>query len=284
MDDIMQTKDINNQFTLSRNSIIDSPPELANLPHFNQKIDNKEYIINDSLPFKTNLKFSLMPVAFSLFNFILDIFQHDPNKGIFFLGHLIFISICSLISGLLINYYRKIGNPVIIFNREKGTVTFPEGFKKIPVTYNFNDTIMFISYGTPQLGGQYLGIKPKGKVKGYNIAGIVQDSHKSFILWYMDKNRPLPPGDLFSPYRNEDAKRLRDLGHPPPLHPMTREIKELTKEFYEQALNADLIDEAIYNGDPGTEPKQASGFYTYRKPNDLGKGFPKLKPEDRSIF
>jgi hypothetical protein len=37
-------------------------------------------------------------------------------------------------------------------------------------------------------------------------------------VWYMDKNRPLPPGDVFDAYREKDYLRRRAEGFPPPLY------------------------------------------------------------------
>ncbi|WP_314286608.1 hypothetical protein [Capnocytophaga sputigena] len=40
----------------------------------------------------------------------------------------------------------------------------------------------------------------------------------SFIVWYMDKNRPLPPGEAFDPYREKDFHRRKAEGFLPPLY------------------------------------------------------------------
>lgn len=40
----------------------------------------------------------------------------------------------------------------------------------------------------------------------------------SFYVWYMDKNRPLPPGSAFDPYRKKDFERRKAEGFPPPLY------------------------------------------------------------------
>lgn len=39
----------------------------------------------------------------------------------------------------------------------------------------------------------------------------------SLYVWYMDKNRPLPPGCAFDEYRKDDFKRRKAEGFPPPL-------------------------------------------------------------------
>ena len=40
----------------------------------------------------------------------------------------------------------------------------------------------------------------------------------SFYVWYMDKNRPLPPGSAFDPYRKKDYERRKAEGFPPPFY------------------------------------------------------------------
>lgn len=41
---------------------------------------------------------------------------------------------------------------------------------------------------------------------------------RSFYVWYMDKNRPLPPGTAFDPYRKKDFDRRRSEGFKSPLY------------------------------------------------------------------
>ncbi|MCD8178988.1 MAG: hypothetical protein LUE98_16920 [Tannerellaceae bacterium] len=43
----------------------------------------------------------------------------------------------------------------------------------------------------------------------------------SFFVWYMDKNRPLPPDPRLDPYRGKDYRRREKAGFPPPLYPST---------------------------------------------------------------
>ncbi len=52
----------------------------------------------------------------------------------------------------------------------------------------------------------------------------------SFMVWYMDKNRPLPPGSAFDEYREIDFERRKAEGFPPPLFPSRFPIPEATPE------------------------------------------------------
>jgi hypothetical protein len=52
----------------------------------------------------------------------------------------------------------------------------------------------------------------------------------SFITWYMDKNRPLPPGDLFDEFRQQDFERRKNEGFLKPLYSSNIPTPEATQE------------------------------------------------------
>ena len=52
----------------------------------------------------------------------------------------------------------------------------------------------------------------------------------SFYTWYMDKNRPLPPGEAFDRYRDKDFERRKTEGFPNPLYPSEIKTSEKTKK------------------------------------------------------
>ncbi|GAA0723991.1 hypothetical protein GCM10009430_28060 [Aquimarina litoralis] len=52
----------------------------------------------------------------------------------------------------------------------------------------------------------------------------------SFYVWYMDKNRPLPPVDVFDQFRQQDYERRKASGFPKPLYPSDIKTPETTKE------------------------------------------------------
>ena len=56
----------------------------------------------------------------------------------------------------------------------------------------------------------------------------------SFIVWYMDKNRPLPPGKVFDPYRKRDYERRKAEGFPEPLYESWISISEYYEYYDEQ--------------------------------------------------
>ena len=106
-----------------------------------------------------------------------------------------------------------------IFNREDGLITIP-GFLWSPnVTMRVED-IQFIR--TSHRGSAImLGMKRPYKIPlpysvVYGSQGIY-DEMLSFYLWYLDRNRPLPPGSAFDPYREEDYARRKAEGFPKPI-------------------------------------------------------------------
>jgi len=52
----------------------------------------------------------------------------------------------------------------------------------------------------------------------------------TFITWYMDKNRPLPPNKEFDQFRIKDFERRKAEGFPKPLYPGKIKTPEATKE------------------------------------------------------
>ena len=52
----------------------------------------------------------------------------------------------------------------------------------------------------------------------------------SFITWYMDRNRPLPPGTYYDRFREKDFERRKKEGFPKPLYPSDIPTPEHTPE------------------------------------------------------
>ncbi|MFK8269443.1 hypothetical protein ACI76B_11710, partial [Capnocytophaga cynodegmi] len=73
----------------------------------------------------------------------------------------------------------------------------------------------FAKKGNPSSGGE--------------IANLFLDEFWDFVVWYMDKNRPLPPGTAFDPYREADYQRRKAEGFPKPLYYSYVETPEATK-------------------------------------------------------
>lgn len=121
----------------------------------------------------------------------------------------------------------------LIFDRMNGTVTFPYLRFASPATIPFTDII-----GSPNFKEGYsmniqhpCFILNTGMSLKHNIATeeeaeqLVESTYKkvrerqwSFYSAYMDRNRPLPPGEVFDRYRHDDLIRLLKEGLPRPLY------------------------------------------------------------------
>ncbi|MCD9615081.1 hypothetical protein LVK10_14440, partial [Tenacibaculum maritimum] len=75
----------------------------------------------------------------------------------------------------------------------------------------------------------FVSSKKKPRVGGIIAHNLVEENW-SFMVWYMDKNRPLPPGSAFDAYREQDYQRRKAAGFPKPLYPSKIATPEATKE------------------------------------------------------
>ena len=120
-----------------------------------------------------------------------------------------------------------------ILNRRDGLITF-DGFLWQPnITMAFSEVEFCYSTGGTDLQGAYeLQIMRPNKWVTFALpilSGKNCYNGISFIVWYMDKNRPLPPGELFDPYREADYQRRKAEGFPKPLYYSYVETPEATK-------------------------------------------------------
>lgn len=131
----------------------------------------------------------------------------------------VYMAILPLSCGLLALYF-FMSNPtdVFVFNRKTGMLTYPNGFMR-KRTVPFQEAT-FIR-GQVSSGMEYIGIMHKNGTTWTSISGGFKDMEEfwSFLVWYMDRNRPLPPGSAFNSYRQQDFKRRQEEGFPSPLFP-----------------------------------------------------------------
>lgn len=127
----------------------------------------------------------------------------------------------------------------LILDRLNGLITLPRPYFLRPETISIQQLQAYkVLKGAPgDYGGGdiYVDLYLTGKYSNYKLKINTQytDSHVTqsqsvdssecesywrFIVWYMDKNRPLPKGTAFDNYRDKDFKRIKTEGTPPPLH------------------------------------------------------------------
>jgi len=131
----------------------------------------------------------------------------------------IFSIIFFIIGSFSFLHYYKYSKELLVLDRLNGMVTYPGFLFSKPCSVPFDELLAsvasFANAGASLVFYHYNGITGTSIFAGKcKISG-----NWSFIVWYMDKNRPLPPGEAFDPYRKKDFQRRKAEGFPPPLYP-----------------------------------------------------------------
>ena len=108
----------------------------------------------------------------------------------------------------------------LILNREEGTISMPRAFKKenLVISFEEGEGIVKFTAGGGAAPDVYLVFLHKNRKKGGHLSHSDIYAFWEFVVWYMDKNRPLPPGTAFDPYREADFQRRKAEGFPKPLY------------------------------------------------------------------
>ena len=146
----------------------------------------------------------------------------------------IFSIIFFIIGSFSFLHYYKYSKELLVLDRLNGMVTYPGFLFSKPCSVPFDELLAsvasFANAGASLVFYHYNGITGSSiSAEDYKPSG-----NWSFIVWYMDKNRPLPPGEAFDPYRKKDFQRRKAEGFPPPLYPSyidTPEDSESQKEL-----------------------------------------------------
>ena len=146
----------------------------------------------------------------------------------------IFSIIFFIIGSFSFLHYYKYSKELLVLDRLNGMVTYPGFLFSKPCSVPFDELLAsvasFANAGASLVFYHYNGITGTSiSAEDYKPSG-----NWSFIVWYMDKNRPLSPGEAFDPYRKKDFQRRKSEGFPPPLYPSyidTPEDSESQKEL-----------------------------------------------------
>ena len=128
----------------------------------------------------------------------------------------------------LIKRYQK-GDIHYFFDRKTGALTFPKNiFNEQEKVYEFKN-LYFDFY-------EYQSFEKREDNEYYLIYDVIPSvtkesfiKHWSFYLWYMDKNRPLPPSSIFNEFRQQDFERRKAAGFPKPIYKSNIKTPEATK-------------------------------------------------------
>ena len=119
-----------------------------------------------------------------------------------------------LIGSFYIIYKFTSPKKILILDRLNGIITFPGFLYGKPITMSFEEVLAQIKGR-----GYGLALLHKNKITFYDVDLEYEPLRSwSFMVWYMDKNRPLPPGEIFDPYRQKDYERRKKEGFPKPLY------------------------------------------------------------------
>ncbi len=121
----------------------------------------------------------------------------------------------------------------IILDRLHGKITYPRLFgNKEHRTIQFDSLHVYATMTTTgdfAATGKKIRIKDRKYSYTWDLESSNPDEYWSFMVWYMDRNRPLPPGTAFDPYRKKDFERRKTAGFPKPLYLSNIATPEFTK-------------------------------------------------------
>ena len=122
----------------------------------------------------------------------------------------------------------------IVLDRMNGKITYPRLFgNKEHRTIQFDSLHVFETMTTSgdfAATGKKIRIRDRKYDYTWDLESSNPEEYWSFMVWYMDKNRPLPPGTGFDPYREKDFERRKAEGFPKPLYPSNMPTPEATPE------------------------------------------------------
>ncbi|MBU3025499.1 hypothetical protein, partial [Zobellia galactanivorans] len=176
------------------------------------RVANHEVLVSEEPKFLVPLIFSIIALFFLFRSIAVLITTNNWDMTEIFLFAL---SVLLLISCIV--YYYTVPDKEMILNRRDGLVSFPAFTYGKPFTMAVEKLRIGYTSGASGSPGpaRLIIIRPTKKQFGYmtNLGGSYLQE-LSFLIWYMDKNRPLPPGDAFDEYRKADYKRRKEEGFP----------------------------------------------------------------------
>ena len=194
-----------------------------------RNIDDHIYLESHAHLLRVNIEFGIAAIAFGLgFLYYSEMASQRILPTFLILGGLFWIAY-----GVLAKKKYKFFE----LNRLEGIVTYPDNYFRPPLKGKFKELKVVIAV-TGNIDGysdrEYLKFvntfKPRKLDLLYTFYGREPYKDWSFYVWYMDKNRPLPPGTAFDPYREQDYERRKTLGFLRPLYYSNIPTPEATKE------------------------------------------------------
>ncbi|WP_417786018.1 hypothetical protein [Tenacibaculum sp.] len=136
------------------------------------------------------------------------------------------------LGAFFIAYYYTRPKKSLVLDRLEGLITVPNTLYFKAHTMPFQDALAAWSVknsGVLPISPRLSLFHPNG-FTSRDVMGLYVIEDWSFIVWFMDKNRPLPPGSAFDEYRQADFERRKAAGFPMPLFPSHFDTPEATPE------------------------------------------------------
>lgn len=159
----------------------------------------------------------------------------------------------------------------ILFDRENTIITMPKRNEReyfsLPFTH-LKATIRIEIDGSYELdffNDPRIPLSWRNEYLNMSLSNLFPNSsdYWYFYVWYMDKNRPLPPGSAFDEFREADFERRKTEGFPPPLFKSAMPTPEATAE-------QQLVREAFWQ-DKDYIATQDEAFFSFWKSKPKNK-------------
>ncbi len=157
-----------------------------------------------------------------------------PSEESFNGADYFFMILCLMLTIFFTIYGISMPKKEHILNRRDGLITMTGFLWQPNITMDFNKAEFAYSTGGENAVGAFMleVIRPNKwqTFDLFTMSGGDCYEDMSFIVWYMDRNRPLPPNEEFDAFRQADYERRKAAGFPKPLYPSRISTPETTKE------------------------------------------------------
>ena len=179
------------------------------------------------------IAFFILAILMLIMSTLIALFSKNVDFDLNFLMSVSFLFIVSFLFWL---YSFIKPTKRLVLKRFTGMMTYPSyGFAThITITFNKATVYSTIIAGPDAMvmGSKLMARNPydDNAFRGtYDLAPADPEEWWSYFVWFMDKNRPLPPGKAFDPYRQKDFERRKAAGFPKPLYESNIPTPEHTK-------------------------------------------------------
>ncbi len=166
-------------------------------------------------------------LIFSLFGFLIEA-EDEPIAKIVVIGAFGLSGIFGIVYGFFTP------QKYMTMDRLNNKITIPRsGASSVNIVFETAFGLIKYRNSSPGVISGFLALQSRKKwprVEGKLTTDHDNKDFWNFTIWYMDKNRPLPPGTAFDPYREKDFERRKAEGFPKPLYPSNITTNEATRE------------------------------------------------------